>query len=378
MRMNNDQIIPEDYDNVDEFKVDSFNYLPSVLPSPPQITRHASTIASNTESPNPQFDQQINKIISHLSVFQEPFSIDPIQFAEFKKKADVFCACPATHVCYTLPYRKFCFSGSKTISPHGSMFSSCFIKFFLNPKIQKDGEDKYPITAEDIASWLQSQFHQMKKYFLPIIYDQNHCDASQDGFDEDYIKENINDILKYQKVNLQSNETYSQSSMRIPDFSSLLIPHDCWPLYSYEVNEEEYKNIKIPNVLSHATSENDNKEEYGPNPFPKKIKFQNDLKIEINKKLAEKNLPSFEFPRPGKIMISPEISKVCDDIWNVESRFISRYVNSAFMLLWHSMATFLETNKQNQEQFCKYVEVFKNAISSVAKYWEGVTFGPYA
>ena len=179
MRRTDEPINPSDYDdNPIDLKTDDieFGFEPPVGPLPDSGKSKPSSNQVRT-----QLEQQADKIISHLIVFNQPFTINPQQFVAFKKKADVCCACPADKACFALPYRRFCFSTEKTTSPHGSMFMSSVMNYFLNP-YPKDNN------AKKLSEHLQEEFHKLKEHFIPMVYEQNKIDPNDpNGCAQDHI-----------------------------------------------------------------------------------------------------------------------------------------------------------------------------------------------
>ena len=205
---------------------------------------------------------------------------------------------------------------------------SSVIKYFLNPH----PED---VNAKNLAEHLQNEFHELKKHFMPIIYEQDKVDPNDPNFENirSELNRTLNYILGYIYIDLRSIETCSHSGMPIPDFSSLIPPREQWPIDEYEVNEEEYKNIKLPNILKAESEENTNDKQkpkpYGPKGFPTRIKFSADLTKCVNEIFKSKQIPiHYEYTREEKI--TDEIAA------NLASTFLNLRISMASFLQKHS------------------------------------------
>ena len=163
--------------------------------------------------------------------------------------------------------------------------------------------------------------------------------------------------------------------MLIPDFSLLILPHEQWPIDEYEVNEEEYQNIKLLNVLKAESEENTNDKQkqkpYGPVGFPSRLKFDDDLTKCVNVIFAREKIPiTYEFTSQEEIQ--PNIAQKTQEIWNTGNGFIADN-QKIFLISRVSMASFLQEHLGDGRDYATY---FREAINTITPYWEDVVFDP--
>ena len=184
-----------------------------------------------------------------LSKYPNDYEINPLLFVSFQQKASIFCSCDSNTFSFPLPIRDFYIGSDSTISAHGSIYLSCVIDCLFNKNFKS--------YTNEFVKQLQETFTNNKLKFESLVIEQN--TIVEDDYiktlneeDQEKIHRKYKKTLKYATdffaTNYQSSSTFS-SQQDLPDLSSLLIDRQYWPILIKEVDENDYKNLKIYHYL---------------------------------------------------------------------------------------------------------------------------------